>query len=233
MTSHKLFFQDGDTKHWGLLLDTSSLNGALAVLCPSGKILNQQVWNKKVYHSNVLFLKFLKLTSQFEIKNLSHIFFVQGPGSFTGLRVGAAFIKSLSFAAGKIPITLCSSFSPIAQNILSKKNDLTQFHVIIPSVGNKSFTSKFTLINMTWYEEINFNGAHEKLNELRNKYSSFDYLDSSVQKVNLTVENIASSFTNKTNICAYLKACTYLDFYPLYLRKSEAEEKIRYDKAKL
>ncbi|MGH1467448.1 MAG: hypothetical protein ACRBBP_01015 [Bdellovibrionales bacterium] len=233
MTSLELFFQDGNPNSWALLVDTSSVDGALIAISPSGEILKKLSWDKSVRHSNSLLSNFLDLSSDLGKNNIKHIFFIQGPGSFTGLRVGAAFVKTLSFSLGKIPITSSSSFSSAAVTTLASNTALKEFNILIPSIGNKSFSAKFKLEGSIWQETISLNGADESALELKNKFSIFDYVDSSVQKINRNIGDLVSPFFSKTNIHAHLKTHTYLDLYPLYLRQSEAEEKNRYDKVKL
>ncbi len=233
MTSLELFSQDGNPNSWGLLVDTSSLNGALLAISAQGEVLKSLVWDKTSRHSNTLLPNFLKLSSSLGKKNLKHIFFVQGPGSFTGLRVGAAFIKTLSFASGKLPITSCSSFAPIACNIISNKKALDSFNVLVPSIGKKSFSASFKLKDNIWSEVINFEGANESSIDLENKFSAFNYENTSVHQVNQNLNDLVLPFLSTTNIHTHLKTHTYLDLYPLYLRQSEAEEKNRYDKVKL
>lgn len=233
MTSLELFSQDGDLNSWALLVDTSSVNGTLLAVSPKGDVLKSISWDKNSRHSNFLLSNFLELSSSLGKENLKHIFFVQGPGSFTGLRVGAAFIKTLSFSLGKLPITSCSSFSSTAVDVISNKKDTSSFNVLIPSIGQKSFSAHFKYDGSIWREEINFEGSHEDALSLEDKFSIFDYTNPSVQKINQNINSLVSPFFNKTNIRAHLKTNTYLDLYPLYLRQSEAEEKNRYDKAKL
>lgn len=51
-----------------------------------------------------------------EVKDLSALAYSIGPGSFTGLRVGLAFIKGLSFASG-IPIVAVPTLDALASQV--------------------------------------------------------------------------------------------------------------------
>lgn len=236
MTSQEFFSQDGDPEAWALIVDTSSVDGLLASISPDGILIKSILWDKKLRHSDVLLTNFLSLSSNLKKKNLKHIFFLQGPGSFTGLRVGAAFVKSLSFSLKEIPITTCSSFLPTAIQVIKENPDLKEFNILIPSIGEKYFSSNFKLSKGVWTESIDLDGALEGRTSLPNPFSTFDQINQNEKLVGIvkrSVQSIVQSFLPTTKISANIKTYTYLDLYPLYLRKSEAEEKNRYDKAKL
>lgn len=236
MTSLESFSQAGEIKPWSLIIDTSSFEGSLTVLNCSGKTLKVISWGKEQRHTEVLLKNFKKILQSFDKKKLIRVYFVQGPGSFTGLRVSAAFVKSITFALGDIPITCISSFLEVAQNIIEQHKDLDEFTVVIPSIRNKLFSAKFKLSGEKWEESIDMSGAHEKTGELINHFSShpqaaLNYPD--IKLVKKSDGDLGKAFLNKDKILYYFQNKTYLDLHPLYLRQSEAEEKLRYDKAKL
>ena len=103
-----------------LALDTSATVASVAI-AEGSTPLAQYTLNAKNTHSETLLpmvesaLKALSLTaSDIDLFALS-----AGPGSFTGVRIGAATIKGLSFGSGK-PCVEVSTLEALAQNLVFK-----------------------------------------------------------------------------------------------------------------
>lgn len=100
----------------------SSAAVATVALCENGKLLAEYTVNNGNTHSETLLpmaeavLKAFSLTAQdidlFAVSN--------GPGSFTGVRIGAATLKGLAFASQK-PCVGVSTLNALAYNLINTK----------------------------------------------------------------------------------------------------------------
>lgn len=97
-----------------LAIDSSSKVATIALM-KDGKLLSEITLNEKKEHSTVLMtiindlLKYNKLS----INDIDGYIVSKGPGSFTGLRIGMATIKGLSFGSNK-PYVSISSLDALA-----------------------------------------------------------------------------------------------------------------------
>lgn len=98
-------------------IDTATESASCAVI-DDGKVLGEIVFNYKKQHSVILMemidsiLKNLKL----DIIDIDAFAVSEGPGSFTGLRIGAATVKGLSQGTGK-PLVGISTLDSLAFNM--------------------------------------------------------------------------------------------------------------------
>lgn len=98
----------------------SSAKAASICIWQDGKILADMYCNNGLTHSKTILLmieNMLKQTGE-NFKNFDKIAIAYGPGSFTGLRIGAAVAKGLSWASG-ISCTGVSTLEAMAQNVSS------------------------------------------------------------------------------------------------------------------
>ena len=102
-----------------LAIDTSAKSASIALLRDSD-ILSEIFFNLDVNHSLVLLpaLEHLLRLSNIQAGEIDLFVCTMGPGSFTGLRVGASTIKGLALATGK-PIAGVSTLEALAFNIVS------------------------------------------------------------------------------------------------------------------
>ncbi|MGZ3580689.1 MAG: tRNA (adenosine(37)-N6)-threonylcarbamoyltransferase complex dimerization subunit type 1 TsaB [Syntrophales bacterium] len=102
-----------------LAIDTSTKSASIALLRDSD-ILSESFFNLDVNHSLVLLpaLEHLLRLSNIQAGGIDLFACTMGPGSFTGLRVGASTIKGLALATGK-PIAGVSTLEALAFNIVS------------------------------------------------------------------------------------------------------------------
>jgi len=100
-----------------LAIDTSSKSASIALLRDSD-ILSEIVVNLDVNHSLILLpaVDHLLRLSRIEPEEIDLFACTIGPGSFTGLRVGASTVKGLALATGK-PIAGVSTLEALAFNI--------------------------------------------------------------------------------------------------------------------
>jgi tRNA threonylcarbamoyladenosine biosynthesis protein TsaB len=104
-----------------LAIDTSSKSASIALL-RDDDIVSEVFLNLDVNHSVVLLpaLDHLLRLSRIEQDEIDLFACTIGPGSFTGLRVGASTIKGLALATGK-PIAGVSSLEALAFNIAGRE----------------------------------------------------------------------------------------------------------------
>jgi len=98
-----------------LAVDSSRFFGSVA-LTRDGQPLMGISFNVKATYSEKLLqmISFLLDESQVELKNLGLIAVVEGPGSFTGLRIGMTLSKSLAYAMD-IPLCGVNALEALAQ----------------------------------------------------------------------------------------------------------------------
>ena len=103
----------------GLILNIETSTKTCSVnLSDMGKVIEiREVSSEKFIHGEKLHLLIQELfaSSKIKIKKLNAIAVSSGPGSFTGLRIGVATAKGLSFAL-KIPLISMNSIEIMIQN---------------------------------------------------------------------------------------------------------------------
>ena len=195
-----------------LLIDTSTSNLTVSI------INNQEVIYK--YQETILSDMSSKLLPiidnalkehNLKLENIDKIFVVNGPGSFTGIRVGVTVAKTIAWALKKDIIPL-SSLELIATTNTSKKH-------IIPMIDARRgnvFAGIYD-IDLNCIKEDKLISL-EKLSDLNNDYEfiSYDNIDGCI-KPNIDVLKIINKHVNDEGINPH-------NLNPNYLKLTEAEE---------
>ena len=100
-----------------LSLDSSTEVASCAVI-EDDKLLGEITYNNEKQHSIILMpmIDNLLTTLHLELKDIDGFVVAKGPGSFTGLRIGMATVKGLSFGINKPSIAI-SSLDSLAYNL--------------------------------------------------------------------------------------------------------------------
>ena len=126
-----------------LCIETSTTQGEIA-LFHDQDLIALSTWDKEHTHSEILTVKYQELLAQnnFDPQLLTDILVSYGPGSFTGLRVGLNFAKSLGYSY-QIPIYLSSSF----RGALDPKtlHQLQQILILRPALQNRFYVAQYFL----------------------------------------------------------------------------------------
>ncbi len=229
-----------------LAIDSTGVAASVAVVSEDKTIANFTI-NNKLNHSKVLMpmldnmLGFCNLT----LDDMDYIGVSSGPGSFTGLRIGAATAKGIAHIK-KIKIVSVSTLEALAYNVYDEEKIIVP---LIDSRRNEAYTQFFKFngkvlkpltdimclsINdiveklKAYDEKIIFNGDGVKILPQLDKAKFIvapEYLQ--IQSAS-TVGHVAlNHVSNNVNIF------DYLTFEPFYLKKSQAEreyEEKNYDK---
>lgn len=104
-----------------LALDSSATVASVA-LCEDERLLAEYTLNNGNTHSETLLPMIEALLSQFSLtaRDIDVFAASMGPGSFTGVRIGAATLKGLAFASEK-PCVCVSTLEALAQNLVFSK----------------------------------------------------------------------------------------------------------------
>ena len=122
-----------------LAIDSSALVASVA-LCDDVKVLAEYTLNNGNTHSETLLPMIENVMSalSLNIKDVDSFAVSEGPGSFTGVRIGVATVKGLAFASGK-PCIGVSTLEALAYNLRSHKG------IIVP-VMNARRSQVYTAI---------------------------------------------------------------------------------------
>lgn len=105
-----------------LVLDSSGLVASVALI-EDDKLIAEYTTGHKLTHSQTLLPMLDEITrrTSFELKDIDAIAVAMGPGSFTGLRIGAATAKGLGLALNK-PIVPVPTVDGLAYQMFGVEN---------------------------------------------------------------------------------------------------------------
>lgn len=210
-----------------LAISTSSKVCSVALLDNNNCINELNIENQKTHSENLLPLidKLFK-DAEKKVSDLDLIACDNGPGSFTGIRIGISTIKAIA-EVNKIPVVSCSSLECLSYNIKPVSKTLCS---LIDARNNQVycgiFDSSHNLISDYIADDIKI--ILNKLNDFKN--ITFVGDGAILHKDLLPGNTISDSNIHASNvgICAYNKfqvgiSETADTIVPMYLRKSQAE----------
>ncbi len=114
------------------------------------KLLNEFSWSFTDTGSNdhINGLDFLLKNLNISLKDINFITILEGPGSFTGLRIGFTFVKTINFVF-KTPVVTVNSFEVIENSI-----KLKDFIVVINAGLKEVFVYENKKIEIRKFDEI-------------------------------------------------------------------------------
>ncbi len=123
-----------------LAIDTTS-NVATAAVVEDELLLGERILNFKKTHSQKIMPMISELLEELELKasDIDIFAVANGPGSFTGLRIGVATIKALAHAVNK-PVVGVSTLAAMAYNLPFCE------HIIVPMMDarrNQVYTASY------------------------------------------------------------------------------------------
>lgn len=221
-----------------LAIDSSGLTASVAVIS-DGIILSEYSVNNKKTHSQTLLPMINEAVEQsgVELESIDAVAVAQGPGSFTGLRIGASTVKGLCLAL-KIPVVPVSTLAGLAGNLLgcgmtvcpimdARRN---QVYTAVYSVSNNELEELCApeavgidevLKQVSEYKRVIFTGdgvnVHEDhIRDVLGDKAFFALPHMRLQRAASIAVIAASNYSNGLWVSA-------TEFKPVYLRLSQAE----------
>ena len=218
----------------------SSIPRASIALLKNGEILNQaEVGTNATASNQVLFLIDKVLTSSgADLQNLDGFCLTTGPGSFTGLRVGASILKGLLLATSK-PFVKIDTLEALALQAVPTSNKIC---AILDARKKELYTASFCgsgdiLERLTPDRAITPNQLCQEIKEPTvfvgtglDSYSSLlatQLGENFIPKQSKCADTLAACAARLAQNCFENKKTTNLDELTIkYVRKSEAELKL-------
>lgn len=143
-----------------LSVETSTLKGSMAILSMDGESIASANWEKdnskgRGSHSEVITSHFQDLLTKAkkESSQLKGLIISIGPGSFTGLRVGANFVKTLSYSLN-LPIYAVDSLWARTCSVSKDQLENTERPLVVMSNAFKNmvFMASYQYQESQWQE---------------------------------------------------------------------------------
>lgn len=210
-----------------LAVETGGTTGSLALTQVQNKkiLCSQQThWNKKSTHSEVITVELQNLldSAKLKLNQLTHLAVNIGPGSFTGLRVGISLTKTLAFGLD-LPVAPLGSLEVLAFKFANRGESIF--------VATRAI-QKFFYVAAYLRTDAGLELLLEPQSLDQNQLPEFQR---GYAKVLIEGEtpNFSSELNGEDLTHTLLKLMTQNRFFPwkdvkpLYIRASEAEEKLR------
>lgn len=223
-----------------LAIESSAIVASIAI-AEDDRLICEYTSNHKKTHSQTL-MPMIEAVSQLielDLKELDAIAIANGPGSFTGLRIGVATAKGLAHALD-IPIVPVGTLDALAYNMGptdqlicpmmdARRNQVYtalykyehhQFTPILPSTVVPIETI-FNIIKGR-HEQVIFlgDGVAPHMEKIQNNFAKEEYV---LAPLNNNIQRAASVAALGMNYAKEGKGESYMHFAPIYLRKSQAE----------
>lgn len=228
----------------------SSNTAASCAVTSNEKLLGEFTLNHTLTHSEKLMPLIVDLLTSLslDINEVALIAIDEGPGSYTGLRIGAALIKGMAYQ-NKIPIVTLTSTEALASNIQTEDIPIV---TMIDARGDRVYYGSYMrkTKGITCLEESQLATIDPLLEQLADRYDSAIFVGDGSKK---HMDRIIQVFSDKGKKCLFsyhyddvIKAYSlcYLglekflkgdyvnpsDYVPNYLRPSQAERNLTNDR---
>ena len=224
-----------------ILAIDSSGTAVSASLADDEKIIAEYALNFKITHSQTLMpaVDSIIKASNFDIKELDYIACTSGPGSFTGLRIGAAAAKGLAHGLG-INVIGVPTLEALAYNIFETDKIICS----IMDARRSQVYNAFYEFNDGRLSEI-YPQEARSIDDVLLKAAGFDrkviflgdavpvYKEKILSLSNAVLAPQHCNIQRAASVAALAfvyakegKITAYSDFAPFYLRKSQAEREL-------
>ena len=213
----------------------SSAKAASVALCEDGCLISQVIQCSGLTHSRTLLpmAEDLLKNAEMEMKQIDCFAVAQGPGSFTGIRIGIATVKGLAWAADK-PCIGVSTLAAMAWNGVAAGGLIC---AVMDARRSEVYNALFRIedgrpVRLCPDRAISLSALTEELREkgeapflvgdgteLASAFFREQHLDHRVPPENVRWQNawgVAMEAAGK-------KLCTSQELLPVYLRLSQAE----------
>lgn len=200
-----------------LYIDTSSSDVSIACL-KDDTLLYSIIRNIPNKHSvyTLSYIKEVLDNSNIDKKNIDNIYVVNGPGSFTGIRIGLTIAKTYSYLLDK-PLIPVSSLKTIA---LSTDKDL-----ILSIIKANSSNYYIGLYDNNYNEIIEEQFINkDNLIEIINKYNPYIISNEELNINDIKVNKIKLDFSKIINYYKDSKKYNSYELKPNYLKLPQAME---------
>lgn len=206
-----------------LAVETTSSTGSLSIAEINGAsatILATERWQKKSSHSEVITTQLISALSyaEIELSHLTHLAVDVGPGSFTGIRVGLNLVRSLAYSLD-LPTQTITSLEVFAFQALGLGESAV---IAIPAIQGYFYAACYARRK----DGVEMLSPAESLDKLgieklmaKTKVEKLVFPNEEPKSESL-IQLLMSDFKKS-------KFISWKDVLPLYIRASEAEEKMR------
>lgn len=229
-------------------IDTSSMAASVAVI-EDNKLICEYTINTKKTHSQKLMpmIENMLNLSDLSIKEIDAVAICEGPGSFTGLRIGMATAKAIAHV-NNIPVIGVNSLEILAANMNLCDKKICS---ILDAQRNQVYTGRYQYVdgNLTEIKEIGIQLIEELLDELSQSKEEWILVGEAVYKYedkikeiqNIQIPAASNNVTKAGSLCSVAKVkfdqnkdvFNCYNINPLYIRKSQAEEQYEEKQKKL
>lgn len=156
-------------------------------------------------HSKILIVLIEKILKQANItlSNLDAIAISDGPGSYTGLRIGMATVKALCYSAEK-PLISISSLHSLANGLIQRQTSLTGNFMVIPLIDARRmevYTAVFNQ-NLNELEPICAKIIDESSFKEHLEHSNVFFVGTGAEKCKTFFQNHPNAFFDDTKTSA-------------------------------
>lgn len=217
-----------------LAIDTAHQSCSIALI-KNGEVKKALVDNESSKQAERLLTMMEDILKEFDLsyQDLDKLAVNNGPGSFTGVRIGMAAAKGIKLVCPQIKLVSISSLSALAQNIMNQ-NPTKDILSVIDARRNQVFCQVFAcdgaektkifaldldkICEITSEQNIIITGSGAPLvsNHLQNGGINFQIIDHSNSPLALHIANIALISSTKT--------LSEQNFIPQYIRKPDAKK---------
>ena len=229
-------------------IDTSSMAASVAVI-EDNKLICEYTINTKKTHSQKLMpmIENMLGLSDLNVREIDAIAVCEGPGSFTGLRIGMATAKAIAHV-NDIPVIGVNSLEALAANMNLCDKKICS---ILDAQRNQVYTGRYQYegTKLVEIKEIGIQQIDELLKELAQSGEQWILVGEAVYKYedkireisNIEIPAASNNVTKAGSLCSVAKVKfdegkDIFDCYtvnPLYIRKSQAEEQYEEKQRKL